>query len=42
MKIVRGKVELKYKERIEHLYTPEGKNVLNGKNLEAIENILKG
>lgn len=41
MKIVRGKVELKYKERIEHLYTPEGKNVLNGKNLEAIENLLK-
>lgn len=41
MKIVRGKVEQKYKERIEHLYTPDGKNVLNSKNIEAIEKLLK-
>ncbi len=36
MKIVRGKVEKQYADRIEHLYTPEGKNPVNGKNMEAL------
>ncbi|RPH30993.1 MAG: long-chain fatty acid--CoA ligase [Bacteroidales bacterium] len=40
MKVVRGKVEEKYKDRIEHLYTPEGKNHLNEKNREIIRNLL--
>ncbi len=33
MKIVRGKVEERYKERIDHIYTPEGKDVMNEQNL---------
>ncbi len=33
LKVVRGKVEEHYKARIAELYTPEGKNPLNGKNL---------
>lgn len=36
LKIVRGKVEKKYADRIEHLYTPEGKNILNDKNIQSI------
>lgn len=36
MKIVRGKVEKAYAGRIEHLYTPEGKNPVNAENLKAI------
>ncbi|MDR2970151.1 MAG: AMP-binding protein [Tannerellaceae bacterium] len=36
MKIVRGKVEKRYADRIEHLYTPEGKNPQNGKNIESL------
>lgn len=40
MKIVRGKVEEKYKDRIEYLYTSEGKNYLNHKNREIIRNLL--
>ncbi len=36
MKIVRGKVEKHYADRIEYAYTPEGKNLLNEKNLESI------
>jgi len=40
MKVVRGKVEEKYKDRIEHLYTPEGKNQLNSKNREIIRKLL--
>ena len=32
MKIVRGKVEKAYADRIDHLYTPEGKDPLNDKN----------
>lgn len=37
MKVVRGKVETFYKDRIEHLYTPEGKNVLNEKNFDSLK-----
>jgi len=40
MKIVRGKVEEKYKERIEYLYTPEGKSHLNQKNREIVRYLL--
>lgn len=36
MKIVRGKVEKRYADRIGYAYTPEGKNLFNGKNLESI------
>jgi len=37
MKVVRGKVEKFYKERIDHLYTPEGKQLLNEKNLDSLK-----
>ena len=36
MKIVRGKIEKAYADRIEALYTPEGKTILNAKNLESL------
>ncbi len=36
MKIVRGKVELFYQDRIEYAYTPEGKNLFNEKNIASI------
>ncbi|HPE18686.1 MAG TPA: AMP-binding protein [Tenuifilaceae bacterium] len=41
LKVVRGKVEKKYMDRIEHMYTPEGKNTLNDKNLEAVTKIME-
>ena len=37
MKMVRGKIEKAYAKRIEFLYTPEGKQILNEKNLECIK-----
>ena len=37
MKVVRGKVEKFYKDRIDHLYTPEGKIILNEKNLDSLK-----
>ncbi len=40
MKIVRGKVEEKYKDSLNYLYTPEGKNYLNQKNREIVRNLL--
>ena len=36
MKIVRGKIEKAYDDRIKALYTPEGKSFLNAKNLESL------
>ena len=36
MKIVRGKVEKHYADRIEYALTPEGKNLLNDKNLASL------
>ena len=36
MKIVRGKVEEFYADRIEYAYTAEGKNLLNEKNLQSV------
>ncbi|MBP5566130.1 MAG: AMP-binding protein [Bacteroidales bacterium] len=35
-KIVRGKVEKFYADRIDYAYTPEGKQLLNEKNIESI------
>jgi len=40
MKVVRGKVETKYRDRIEHLYTPEGKTAVNEKNRQYIRQLL--
>jgi long-chain acyl-CoA synthetase len=40
MKVVRGKVEEKYKDRINYLYTPEGKNYLNDQNREIVRRLL--
>ena len=37
MKIVRGKVEDYFKDRIEYAYTPEGKQLFNSKNINAFE-----
>ncbi len=36
MKMVRPKIEKHYKERIEHLYTAEGKNVTDEKNINSL------
>jgi len=36
MKMVRGKIEERYKDRLEFLYTPAGKNIINEKNIEAL------
>ena len=36
MKIVRGKVEKHYADRIEYAYTAEGKNLLNEKNIASL------
>lgn len=36
MKVVRGKVEKHYADRIEYAYTPEGKDLLNPKNIESV------
>ncbi len=37
MKMVRGKIEKAYAERIEYLYTPEGKQLLNQQNIDALK-----
>ncbi len=37
MKVVRGKVEKFYSDRIDHLYTPEGKVILNEKNVASLK-----
>jgi len=37
MKIVRGKVEQRYADRIDALYTSEGKNMVNRLNVEALK-----
>ena len=36
MKMVRGKIEKAYADRIEYMYTPEGKQLLNPRNIEAL------
>ena len=40
MKVVRGKVETKYKDRIDLLYTPEGKNIHNQPNINSLLQLL--
>ena len=37
MKMVRGKIEKAYAERIEYLYTLEGKQLLNQQNIDALK-----
>ena len=37
MKMVRGKIEDRYKERLEYLFTPAGKNIINEYNLLSIK-----
>ena len=39
MKIIRGKIAEHYKKRIEFLYTPEGKNIVNPDNISAIKRL---
>lgn len=41
MKVVRGKVEKHFQNRIDHLFTPDGKNIFNTKNIEALEILFK-
>lgn len=36
LKMVRGKIEEKYAGNLEYLYTPEGKNIINDKNIQAL------
>lgn len=36
MKIVRGKVEKAYEDRMKYAYTPEGKNIVNSQNLASL------
>ncbi len=40
MKIVRGVITEAYQERIDYLYTPEAKNILNNLNIEAMKRLL--
>lgn len=37
MKMVRGKIEKHHADRIQKLYTIEGKNIFNEDNLKAIK-----
>ena len=39
-KMVRAKIVDRYKDRIDYLYTPEAKNIVNPENLEAIKIVL--
>jgi long-chain acyl-CoA synthetase len=39
-KLVRAKVVEHHKDRIDYMYTPEGKNIVNQKNIEAIRKVL--
>ncbi|MDR1624059.1 MAG: AMP-binding protein [Tannerellaceae bacterium] len=36
LKVIRGKVEKRYAARIEHLYTPEGRNPVNPENINSL------
>jgi len=36
MKMVRGKICERYKDKIEYLYTPEAKDICNKMNKEAV------
>lgn len=41
MKMVRPRITEFYKERIDYLYTPEAKNIVNDKNVEAIQKYMR-
>ena len=36
MKMVRGKVEKKHSDLLKYLFTPEGKSIINNKNISAL------
>jgi len=36
LKMVRSKIETHYKERLEYLYKPDGKNIINSFNMESL------
>ena len=40
-KLVRAKVVEKHKDKIDFLYTPEGKNIINQENIAAIKRLLE-
>jgi long-chain acyl-CoA synthetase len=40
-KMVRAKIADLYSERIDYLYTPEGKNIINPENIKAVKKIFK-
>ena len=40
MKIVRGKIIERHRDKIDFLYTPEAKVIVNNKNLETMKGIL--
>jgi long-chain acyl-CoA synthetase len=37
MKMVRGKIEKAYADRIKYMYTAEGKQLLNQQNIDALK-----
>jgi long-chain acyl-CoA synthetase len=37
MKMVRGKIEKAYADRIKYMYTSEGKQLLNQQNIDALK-----
>ena len=41
MKIIRSKVEEHFRNRLDYLYTPEGKSVANAENCKALKNLLR-
>lgn len=42
MKVIRGKVTERYKQLIDMLYTPEGRNIQNEQNRNALKELFKG
>ena len=41
MKIIRSKVEEHFRNRLDYLYSPEGKSVANAENCKALKNLLR-
>ena len=40
MKVVRNKVEAHFGDRLDYLYTPEGRSLKNAKNLASLKKIV--
>jgi len=40
MKMIRGKITERYQELLDHLYTPEAKEITNPRNREAMKKLL--